>query len=156
MSPTARNLINEFLMQKRFAVVGVSRDPRDFSRRLFTDLLKRGYNIIPVNPSAKELEGRQCFARLRDIKPPVTSALLMTSRTITDQVVRDCADAGVTLVWIFGISGVKDISPTALKICEEYGIEVVPGYCPYMFMPMTAFFHRAHAFAWKVIGRYPK
>ena len=155
MSPTARHLINEFLMQKRFAMVGVSRDPRDFSRKLFDELLKRGYNVVPVNPGTKELEGRQCFARVRDIKPPVTSALLMTSRTMTDQILRDCADAGVTLVWIYGISGVKNISPTSLTICEEYGIEVVPGYCPYMFMPMTALFHRMHGFAWKVIGRYP-
>ncbi len=149
------NLIKEFLMQKRFAMVGVSRDPRDFSRRMFKELLQRGYDVIPVNPNLKEMEGKVCFAHIQDIRPPLTSALLMTPRSMTDQILRDCVDAGMTLVWIYGISGTRDVSPNALKICEEHGIALVPGYCPYMFMPMAALFHRMHGFAWKVIGRYP-
>lgn len=150
------NLITEFLTQKRFAMVGVSRNPRDFSRRLMREFLRRGYDVIPVNPKANEVEGNRCFASIRDIRPPVTTALLMTSRAATEQVLRECADAGVTLVWIYGISGAKDISPAALRVCEDYGIGVVPGYCPYMFMPVTAFFHRLHGFALKLTGNYPR
>jgi len=31
----------------------------------------------------------------------------------------------------------------------------VAGYCPYMFLPQTPFFHRFHGFLMKVTGAYP-
>lgn len=142
-------------MLRRFAMVGVSRDPEQFSRKLFRELIRRGYDVVPVNPHVRELDGRRCYARLQDITPRVTSALLMTSRARTEGILRDCADAGVTLVWIYGISGPRDVSRDALKICQDFGIGVVPGYCPYMFMPMTAFYHRLHGIVSKLIGKYP-
>ena len=156
MSQTARHLINEFLTVRRFAMVGVSHDPKDFSRRLYTELCRRGYDVVPVNPFAGHIDGKPCLARVQDIRPPVTSALLMTSRSVTDHVLHDCADGGITLVWIYGISGVGSVSPSALRICEENGIKVVTGYCPYMFFHETQFFHRLHGFALKLTGRYPK
>jgi len=148
-----RNLIKEFLMLRRFAMVGVSRDPNQFSRRLFRELIRRGYDVIPVNPNAQEIDGKRCYARVQDITPRVTSALLITARERAVSALRDCAEAGVTLVWLYGVSGPKAISREALKICQDYGIGVVPGYCPYMFMPMTAVLHRVHGFAWKLFHR---
>jgi predicted CoA-binding protein len=155
MSQTARHLVNEFLTIKRFAMVGVSRDPKDFSRRLYDELCRRGYDVVPVNPFVGHIDGKPCLPRVQDIRPPVTSALLMTSHATTDQVLRDCADAGITLVWIYGISGVKSVSQSALKICDETGIKVVSGYCPFMFFHSTAFLHRLHGFVLKLTGSYP-
>jgi predicted CoA-binding protein len=155
MSATARHLINEFLKVKRFAIVGVSHDEKEFSRKLYHELCRRGYDIVPVNPFIKHINGKPCVARVQDIRPPVTSALLMTSQATTDQVLRDCADAGITLVWIYGISGVKNVSQSALKICDETGIKAVSGYCPFMFFHGSAFFHRLHGFALKLTGSYP-
>ena len=43
---------NEFLAQRRIALVGVSRNPRDLSRTLFRELRRRGYDVVPVNPDA--------------------------------------------------------------------------------------------------------
>ena len=151
-----QSLIKEFLSQKRFAVVGISRDPDKFSRRLFRELLRHGYDVAPVNPNARELDGKRCYARIQEIQPPITSALLLTSWEKADQILLDCADAGVTLVWIYGISGAKDIGSSALALCQKHGIEIVPGYCPYMFMPMTAVYHRLHGFVSRAIGAYPK
>jgi uncharacterized protein len=42
--------IRDFLAHKRFAMVGVSRQPKDFSRSLFHEFLNRGYEAVPVNP----------------------------------------------------------------------------------------------------------
>lgn len=155
MSQTARHLINEFLAVKRFAMVGISHNPKDFSRTLYDELCRRGYDVVAVNPFVGHIDGKPCLARVQDIRPPVTSALLMTSHAVTDQVLRDCADAGITLVWIYGISGVKSVSQSALKICEETGIKVVSGYCPFMFFHSAALFHRLHGFVLKLAGSYP-
>jgi len=152
---TTSHLIDEFLSIKRFAMVGVSRNKRDFSRRLFDELIDQGYDVVPVNPGAVAIEGRRCFGKVQEIEPRVSSALLMTPPAITDRILLECADAGITLAWVYGISGERDLSPDALKISNSHGIKIVPGYCPFMFMPEPALHHWLHALVWKAIGRYP-
>jgi uncharacterized protein len=152
---TTSHLIDEFLSIKRFAMIGVSRNKRDFSRRLFDELTVQGYDVIPVNPGAVAIEGKRCFRKIQEIEPRVSCALILTPRSITDRILLECADAGITLVWVYGISGAKDIGPDTLRIAEQHGIRIVPGYCPYMFMHDPAIIHQLHRFIWKAIGRYP-
>lgn len=151
-----RELIDDFLKQKRVAVVGVSRNSKDFTRVMFRELVKRGYDAIPVNPNADEIEGRQCYARLQAITPPADGALLMTSPEQSEEVVRDCAEAGISRVWMYRAAGQGAVSPKAVSFCDANGIRVVPGHCPYMFWPDAAFFHRLHGFVAKLTGTYPK
>ena len=70
--------ITKFLDCKRVAFVGVSRNSQHFSRLLFREFLAKGYDPVPVNPQAANIDGRQCFARIADVNPPVEAALLMT------------------------------------------------------------------------------
>ncbi|HYY72940.1 MAG TPA: CoA-binding protein [Candidatus Bathyarchaeia archaeon] len=92
--------IEDFLAQKRIALIGVSRKPGSFSIPTFQELTRRGYDVVPVNPNLPEFQGRRCFARVQDIQPPVQAALLITSPEVTDTVVRDCAEAGIPRVWM--------------------------------------------------------
>jgi predicted CoA-binding protein len=153
---TARERIDEFLSQKRLAVVGVSREPGDFTRSLFRELCRRGYDTVPVNPNVKEVEGRTCYARVQDIAPPVDGALLMTSPPVTEQVVEDCAQAGIGRVWMHRGAGLGAVSRRAVAFCESRNICVIPGECPHMFFPETPFFHRVHGFVKKITGTYPR
>jgi predicted CoA-binding protein len=148
--------IREFLDQKRLAIVGVSQQPKDFSRALFREFQKRGYLVVPVNPVAQEIEGARCFARVQDIEPPVSAALLMTSPAVTDQVVRDCAEAGVERVWMFRGAGTGAVNPEAVGFCKSKGMAVVPGECPMMFLPDGSWFHRLHGWVRKIAGAYPR
>lgn len=152
---TKMNQIQDFLGQHRFAIVGVSRGPQDFSRAVFREFRQRGYEPVPVNPEAKEIDGEQCFAHLQDVEPPVDSALLMTSPGVTDIVVRDCAQAGVKRVWMHRGGGQGAVSADAVKFCESNGIAVIPGECPFMFLPGGSWFHRFHGFVRKITGAYP-
>jgi len=147
--------IQQFLGHKRFAMVGVSRRPEDFSRALFGEFLHRGYQTIPVNPEAGEIAGQPCFAHLTDIQPPVEDVLVMTSPATTDTVVRECAEAGVKRVWMFRGGGHGAVSQDAVHFCEAKGIEVIPGECPFMFLPGGAWYHRFHGFVRKITGTYP-
>jgi predicted CoA-binding protein len=152
---TSLDLINDFLQQKRFAIVGVSQQPKDFSRTLFHEFVERGYDPVPVNPAAQEIDGRRCFARLQDISPPVDGVLLMTSPTVTDVVVRDCAGAGVQRVWMYRAAGKGAVSAEAVEFCESKGMSVIPGECPFMFLPGGSWIHRFHGFVRKISGAYP-
>lgn len=148
--------IEDFLAQKRIAMVGVSRKKADFSASLFKELCNRGYDVVPVNPNATEVLGRRCYARLQDIHPPVEAALLMTPATLTDAVVKECAEAGIKRVWMYRARGQGAVTPEAVAFCREHGISVVPGQCPFMFLPDTGAVHRFHGFIRRITGSYPQ
>jgi predicted CoA-binding protein len=148
-------LIREFLAQPRLAVVGVSHQSKDFSRMLFRELQGRGYDLVPVHPAAQEIEGLPCFARLQDVHPAVENALLMTSPAVTNLVVQDCAAAGIKRVWMYRAGGHGAVSPEAIAYCEARGISVIPGECPYMFLPRGAWHHRFHGWVRKIQRTYP-
>jgi uncharacterized protein len=148
--------IQDFLAQKRIAMVGISREPTSFSAKLFEELGRRGYDVVPVNPSAREISGRRCFARVQDIEPPVEAALLMTSPEVTDTIVSDCAEAGIHRVWMHRAGGKGAVSNQAVQFCRERGIQVVPGECPLMFLPESGAVHRLHGVIRRLTGRYPK
>lgn len=149
-------MIERFLAQKRIAIVGISRQPKDLSVALFDELCRRGYDVVPVNPNASSIHGHNCVAQVQDILPPVTAALLMTSPEVTEKVVEDCYAAGIKQVWMYRAAGQGAVSPKAMDFCRERGIEVIPGECPFMFLPNAAGIHRFHGFVRKILGRYPR
>lgn len=121
--------------QNRIAMVGLSRDPASFSAQLFKKLVRRGYDVVPVNPKITNVFGRRCFARVQDIEPPVNAALLLTSPEVTDTVVNDCAEAGIHRVWMHRATETGSVGKKAVQFCEKHGIRVVAGECPFMFLP---------------------
>ncbi len=154
---TTKQQVDDFLALKRLAVVGVSRDPKHFSYVLWQELRQRRYEAIPVNSNATELDGQRCYARVQEIEPPVQGVLVMTPAAAAEQVVRDCVEAGVHHVWLYkGMGPGGSVSQAAVGLCQEHGIELVAGHCPYMFLPGTPIFHGMHGFFKKVTGGYPK
>ncbi|HUB82166.1 MAG TPA: CoA-binding protein [Bryobacteraceae bacterium] len=153
---TALTQIQTFLGRKRFAVVGVSRDPRDFTRTLFHELQNRDYDVIPVNPAVPDIAGVPCYARVTDIEPPVDGALLLTKPEQTERVVRECRDAGIRDIWMYRGGGNGAVSPRAVEFCRANGMSVVAGECPFMYLPRTQWYHRVHGFCRKLTGSYPK
>jgi len=143
---TTREHIEDFLRQRRLALVGVSRKDTEVSRALFREFLRRGYDAVPVNPEAEELDGHRCFHRVQEITPPVDGALLFTSPKVTESVVTDCAAAGIPRVWMYRAGGKGAVSKAAVGFCKSKGIAVIPGYCPFMFWKDASFFHRLHGF----------
>lgn len=152
---TTLPLIHAFLAEKRFAMIGVSRTAKDFSSRLLADFSNRGYAVVPVNPGAKEILELRAYARIQDVQPPVRAALVMTPRSLDADILRACAEAKVRMVWLYGIRGPKEISQQAIELCKSSGIELIAGYCPYMFLPKAAFFHRMHGAFARLFGMYP-
>ena len=148
--------IEDFLAQKRFAMVGVTRNPKSFNTKLFEEFRRRGYDVIPVNPHLDELGGYRCFRRVQEIHPRVNAVLVMTAPEVTDSVVRDCAEAGVQQIWMYRGAGPGTVSSRAVGFCRERGIEVIAGECPYMFFPDARFVHRLHAYLQKIAGQYPR
>jgi len=149
--------IDGFLALGRLAVVGVSRQPKDFSRGLFRELAGRGYDVVAVNPAAgDDVEGRPCYPSVEAIPGGVEGVLVMTAASGSREVLEACARAGIRWAWLFQGGGPGAVSDEALAFGREHGITVVPGACPYMFLPNTGAVHRVHGFFKKIAGRWPR
>ncbi len=157
MSESAvRQEIDRFWASPRLAIVGVARDPKEFGNRLYNDMRQWGLDAVPVNPNASAIGETRAYARVQDIDPPVESALLLTSPSMNEQVVRDCAEAGVRLVWFYGVGDRSNENAAAIEYCREHGITVIPGYCPYMFQPRAQVFHKMHGWFARLTGQCPR
>lgn len=146
MNPSSLDTAREFLRSRRIAVVGVSRDEKDFSRMVFRELTRRGYDCVPVNPALTAADGRASFPRVQDVWPKPEAALVLTSPAGTERVLRDCVEAGVRRVWLHRGAGAGAASPAAVAYCEANGLEVIRDLCPFMALPGAAFPHRLHGF----------
>jgi predicted CoA-binding protein len=156
MHVNQRSTIDAFLSAKRMAVVGVSREAHDFTRAVFKTLREKGYDAVPVNPAATEIDGQPCYGKVSAIQPGVDSALLMVPAQHSAGIVTDCLAAGVRHVWLYRAIGQGSVSDQAVELCDRAGVPVVAGECIFMFLPDCGWIHPAHACLRKITGTFPR
>ena len=148
----SKKSVNEFLAQKKIAVVGVSRNKKKFGNTIYNELKQKGYQVYPINPNLNEYEGTICYPDLLSLPEEIDAVIINVPPAQTEQVVKEVKDAGIKKVWLQQGSQ----SDTAVKFCEENGIDCVSNECILMFAQPTAFFHRAHKWVWGVMGKLPQ
>jgi predicted CoA-binding protein len=136
------NLVQDFLAQKKIAIVGVS-DKRDTGCNLaYKKLKENGYQVFAVNPRMTIYEGAPCYSDLKSIPEKPDAVFILTSPKVTDQIIQQCVDLGVKHVWMHCMMGTKpglaasmtSVSQSAVEICKVNGISVIPGSCPNQFL----------------------
>jgi hypothetical protein len=75
-NPAPEVLRDLFERIERIAVVGLSRFPEKPARRVPSYLAANGYDIVPINPHAERILGKQVYARLADVPDPVDMVLV--------------------------------------------------------------------------------
>ena len=156
MYTTERAVIEDFLAQKRIALIGVSRKPTDFSRSLWAEFRKHGYDMVPVHPEAEEIDGISCVRRLTEIRPAADAALILLPAASAEQVVRECGEAGIHRIWLYRAAGQGAVSEAALDFCRDQELSVVAGECPFMFLPGAGAIHSIHGWWRRLTGNYPE
>jgi predicted CoA-binding protein len=136
--------VQDFLSSRRIALVGFSRDPKDFSRMLDAQFRSRGYAVVPVHPAGGGRDGRRCFPTVGAVEPPVDAALVLVPPAGAAEVARDCLDAGVRRIWFHRGGGKGSASPEALALCASRGVSPVVDLCPMMVLPGASWPHRLH------------
>ena len=143
----------EFLAQERIAVAGVSRDSAQTANAIYRRLRDAGYGVIPVNPSAEEVEGDTCYPSIGAIPERPDGVLIVTAPDVAADVARQCVEAGVPRVWMHRSFGTGSVSDEATTICRDGGVSVLDGGCPLMFLEPVDIAHRC--FRW-ILGRTGK
>ncbi|MDP2208573.1 MAG: CoA-binding protein [Bacteroidota bacterium] len=144
--------IQEFLSQKKLAVVDVSHTGKKFSNIVYKELKAKGYQEFPVNPKGDNILDERCYPNLQSLPEKVDGVLVITKPVETEKVVREASSVGIQKIWIQ--QGAE--SDEAIRFCKEQNVNVIYGECILMFAEPAAFFHRLHRGVWKLIGKYPK
>ena len=147
------SVVNEFLSLHRIAVVGASPDPHAFGGVIFRELNAHGYDAVAVNPRHRVIGEEPCYTDLASVPGEIDGVVVMVNPTASADVVRQCATLGIRRVWLFqGLGGPGAASDEAVGLCHEFGIEVIPGACPLMFLEPVGWFHRLHRAARRANG----
>jgi len=148
---------SEFLANKRVAVTGVSRQPKNHGANVVYERLRgRGYEVFAVNPNAEEVEGDPCFHDLRSIPGGVDAVLIATRPETAEATMRECADLAIKHVWMHRGPGGGSVSESATDYGREHGIAVIDGGCPCMFDPTADLGHKAMRAVLTLTGNVPK
>lgn len=151
-----RDQAKAFLAHKRIAVAGVSStQPAEAANGIYKKLRESDYTVYAINPKVNEVEGDPCYPDVKHLPEPVDAVMICTTPQVTEQVVQDCADAGIKWVWMHKSIG-DSSSDTAIQFCKEHGIEVIEGGCPLMFVEPVDFAHACMRGVMRTFGRIPK
>ena len=129
---TLREAAEDFLAQKRIAVAGVLRDPKQPANLIYRRLRDSGHTVFAVNPNATSVEGADAYGAVSAIPGGVDGVVVVTPVAATDAVVADAVAAGVPPRVAAPRPRPRQQLGTAVATCREHGVHVIPGGCPCM------------------------
>ena len=93
----AAESVRVFFEPRSVAVIGVSRRAGTIGRTIVDNLTRCGFRapVYPVNPAADAIDGLRCYASVSDIGQEVDLAVVVVPAAKVEEVVADCAHAGV-------------------------------------------------------------
>ena len=99
----AVSALDLFFRPRSIAVIGASSNPGKIGGIPVAYLKSLGYGgrIVPVNPTAPEIQGLPAFARIGDAPGPVDLAIVAVPAASAQAAVEDCAAAGVGGIVMF-------------------------------------------------------
>jgi len=153
------NMVQDFLAQKKIAVVGVSDKRETGSNMAYTKFKDNNYQVYPVNPRISEFQGAPCYPDLKSIPETPDAVFILANPNVTDQIVQECVDLGVKHIWMHCMMGTRpglaksmtSVSQDAVQMCRENGIQVIPGSCPNQFLDPD-FGHKMMRGMWGLFG----
>jgi len=116
----------EFFTKKNVvAMVGVSTDHNKWGWKVYHTLKHLGYEVYPVNPKHKEIDGERCYPNIGSLPKKPDLVITVVPPQITEKVVEECKALGVKKVWMQPGSE----SEKAIEFCKKNEIKLVYNAC---------------------------
>ena len=127
-NPGAEEILELLERARRIAVIGLSRFPEKPARRVPAYLAAKGYEIIPVNPNADRVLGKQAYARVEDVPGPLDLVIIYRPSAAAGAFVRAAAArSDRPAIWLS--EGIRADAEIAAARAE--GITAVQDLCAY-------------------------
>ena len=119
------------------AVIGASRTQATIGRAILDNLIRDGFRgpIYPINPHVRELAGRRSFPSIAEVGAPIDLAIIAVPAECVEDVIRDCAAAGVHAVVVI-TAGFAEVSASGQateqrlrQLVREAGMRMVGPNC---------------------------
>ncbi|MEE8601119.1 CoA-binding protein [Euzebya tangerina] len=107
------------------AVVGLSTKPYKAAHQIPADLQRRGFEILPVHPTADEILGVPAVPLLADLEAQPDLVVVFRPPSEAAEVTRQAIQVGAEAVWLqLGIT-----SDEAEALADEADIDFVQDHC---------------------------
>lgn len=110
---------------RNVAVVGCSTSPAKDAHRIPKYLIDHGYNVIPVNPNADEIFGREAYDSILDVEGEIDIVDVFRPSEEVEGIVEEALEVRPEVIWTQ--LGIRDREAT--DRAEEVGIRVVEDRC---------------------------
>jgi len=117
--------IIKFYELKNIAVVGMSKNPEKAAHYVPKYLAEKGYNIIPVNPTADEILGKKCYSELSDIPYHIDIDDVFRPSEQVMPVINEAIKLKPKVIWLQ--EGIHNVE--AESLAQKAGIEVIFNRC---------------------------
>ena len=76
---------------------------------VFRNLKEKGYEILPINPNAAEINGVVCYADVSALPDNISHLIVLTKKNQTLQVVEAAVKKGIKNIWVQQSSETKEV-----------------------------------------------
>jgi predicted CoA-binding protein len=99
-SRSQRELIDEAVNKRVWAIVGASENTEKFGNRIYRNLKQAGYEVYGVNPNAETADGDPIYPTLADlpVKPDVVDVVVPS--WVGRRVAEEAAKAEIPILWL--------------------------------------------------------
>ena len=82
------------------AIIGASADRRKFGNKALRAFKAQGYAVVPIHPTATEVEGEKAYASVLDYPGTIDEASVYVPGETGLPVMDDIAKKGIPIVWL--------------------------------------------------------
>jgi uncharacterized protein len=106
---------------KSVAVIGASRHRQKFGNKALRAFDNQGYRVIPIHPTASEVEGHRAYRSVLDVPGEIDMATVYVPARAGVSVMDDLAKKGVPEVWLNPGADDDDV----VKRARELGLKII-------------------------------
>lgn len=117
--------IRDILSYKNVAVVGMSKNEEKAANYVPLYLMRQGYNIVPVNPTADHILDKKCYPTLQDVSEPIDVVDVFRPSDQVLPVVEEAIRKKPKVIWLQ--EGIHN--EEAENLARKAGIKVVFNRC---------------------------
>ena len=81
------------------ALIGASNDKQKYGNKIYCDLRSKGYNVVPINPKEKLIEGDKAYASIEEMESLPDIANFVVPPPVAMKITPHISELGIKHLW---------------------------------------------------------